>query len=200
MTAWMVGVDTGGTFTDLIAVERETGALRLAKVPSVPADPSAAVRDALAQLFAGGVAPEDVTFFVHGTTVATNALLEGTGARTGLLITRGFRAVYEARGWSQPKGSDLLDTFYRKPPLLAPQRLTEEVTERLDYRGAVLTPLDEAALVASVRRLRDAGVEAIAVCFLFSFLNPEHERRAARIVAAEAPRLPHLAVVDACCR
>jgi N-methylhydantoinase A len=188
MPAWMVGVDTGGTFTDLIAVERETHALRLAKVPSVPGDPSQAVRDALQKLFDGGVAPGDVSMLVHGTTVATNALLEGEGARTGLLITRGFRAVYEARGWSQPRGSDLLDTFYQKPPLLVPQHLTEEVTERLDYRGEVLVPLDEAALRQSVRRLAVGGVEAIAVCFLFSFLNPEHERRAARIIAEEAPR------------
>jgi N-methylhydantoinase A len=189
VSAWMVGVDTGGTFTDLIAVERETHEMRLAKVPSVPGDPSAAVRDALDKLFAGGIAPGEVTLLVHGTTVATNALLEGDGARVGLLITRGFRAVYEARGWSQPRGSDLLDTFYRKPPLLVPQHLTEEVTERLDYRGEVLTALDEVALRRSVERLVSQGVEAIAICFLFSFLNPEHERRAARIVAEAAPHL-----------
>ena len=189
MSAWMVGVDTGGTFTDLIAVERETHEMRLAKVPSVPGDPSAAVLDALDKLFAGGIAPGEVTLLVHGTTVATNALLEGDGARVGLLITRGFRAVYEARGWSQPRGSDLLDTFYRKPPLLVPQHLTEEVTERLDYRGEVLTALDEVALRRSVERLVSQGVEAIAICFLFSFLNPEHERRAARIVAEAAPDL-----------
>ncbi|HZT52578.1 MAG TPA: hydantoinase/oxoprolinase N-terminal domain-containing protein, partial [Stellaceae bacterium] len=188
MPSWMVGVDTGGTFTDLIAVERDTHAQRLAKVPSVPGDPSAAVRNALQRLLDGGVAPGDITMFVHGTTVATNALLESDGARTGLLITRGFRAVYEARGWSQPRGSDLLDTFYRKPPLLVPQHLTEEVPERLDYRGAVLVPLDEEAVRRSVRRLAADGVEAIAVCFLFAFLNPEHERRAGRIIAEEAPR------------
>jgi N-methylhydantoinase A len=185
----MVGVDTGGTFTDLIAVEQTTSELRLAKVPSVPDDPSVAVLNALKELFAAGVEPTEISFFVHGTTVATNALLEGKGVRTGLLITRGFRAVYEARGWSQPRGSDLVDTFYRKPPLLAPQFLTEEVDERLDYQGEVLTPLDDAGLRRSVRRLRDRGVEAIAVCFLFSFLNPEHEQRAACIIAEEAPEV-----------
>jgi N-methylhydantoinase A len=95
--------------------------------------------------------------------------------------------VYEARGWSQPRGSDLLDTFYQKPPLLAPQWLTEEVRERLDYRGEVVTPLDEAGLRDSVHRLKAKGVEALAVCFLFSFLNPDHERRAAEIVAEVAP-------------
>ena len=187
MGVWLVGVDTGGTFTDLIAVEQTTGELRRAKVPSVSGDPSAAVLDAMDKLFADGINPGDISLFVHGTTVATNALLEGKGVRTGLLITRGFRAVYEARGWSQPRGSDLLDTFYQKPPLLAPQWLTEEVRERLDYRGEVVTPLDEAGLRDSVHRLKAKGVEAIAVCFLFSFLNPDHERRAAEIVAEVAP-------------
>jgi len=184
---WLVGVDTGGTFTDLIAVEQNTGELRRAKVPSVSSDPSAAVLDAMDKLFAEGIDPADISLFVHGTTVATNALLEGKGVRTGLLITQGFRAVYEARGWSQPRGSDLLDTFYQKPPLLASQWLTEEVRERLDYRGEVVTALDEAGLRDSVHRLKAKGVEALAVCFLFSFLNPAHERRAAEIVAEIAP-------------
>ena len=179
MTDWLVGVDTGGTFTDLVAIERNTGELRRAKVPSVPSDPSIAVLDAFQKLLAEGISPSDISQIVHGTTVATNALLEGKGVRTGLLITRGFRAVYEARGWSQPRGSDLLDTFYQKPPLLAPQWLTEEVNERLDYRGEVVTPLDEASLRSAVRRLKEKGIEAIAVCFLFSFLNPAHERRTA---------------------
>ncbi len=187
MGVWLVGVDTGGTFTDLIAVEQNTGELRRAKVPSVSSDPSAAVLDAMDKLFAEGIDPADISLFVHGTTVATNALLEGKGVRTGLLITRGFRAVYEARGWSQPRGSDLLDTFYQKPPLLASQWLTEEVRERLDYRGDVVTALDEAGLRDSVHRLKAKGVEALAVCFLFSFLNPAHERRAAEIVAEIAP-------------
>src|SRR3954471_24013640 len=140
---WLIGVDTGGTFTDLIAFDHASGALKRAKVPSVPGDPSLAVIDALEKLFAEGVKPSDIAMIVHGTTVATNALLEGKGVRAGLLITKGFRAVYEARGWSQPRGADLLDTFYQKPPLLVSQYLTEEVVERLDYEGKVVTPLDE---------------------------------------------------------
>ena len=187
MGAWMVGIDTGGTFTDLIAVERASGALRLAKLASTPEDPAAAVTEALEQLFGNGIAAGDVSLLAHGTTVATNALLEGAGVPTGLLITRGFRAVYEARGWSQPRGTDLLDTFYEKPPLLAPQGLTEEVGERLDHRGEIIEPLDEEGLRAAVRRLAAKGVEAIAVCFLFSFLNSAHERRAAEIIAEVAP-------------
>ena len=187
MANWLIGVDTGGTFTDLIAFDQVSGALQRAKVPSVPSDPSLAVVNALEKLFAAAVSPADVAMIVHGTTVATNALLEGKGVRAGLLITNGFRAVYEARGWSQPRGADLLDTFYRKPPLLVPQYLTEEVIERLDYEGRVVTPLDEGALRASVHKLLRKGVEAIAVCFLFSFVNPAHERRAAEIIAQEAP-------------
>lgn len=184
---WLVGVDTGGTFTDLLAFDQNSGDLKRAKVPSVPHDPSLAVLDALEHLFKDGVDPADITMFVHGTTVATNALLEGNGVRTGLLVTRGFRAVYEARGWSQPSGSDLLDTFFRKPPLLVPQYLTEEVTERLDFEGQVVVPLDEEALRRSVRQLKRKGVEAIAICFLFSFVNGAHEERAAAVVAEEAP-------------
>jgi N-methylhydantoinase A len=184
---WLVGVDTGGTFTDLIAFDQESRALQRAKVPSVPDDPSAAVIVALEKLFADGVRPADVAMIVHGTTVATNALLEGKGVRCGLLITKGFRAVYEARGWSQPRGADLLDTFYQKPPLLAPQYLTEEVIERLDYEGHVVVPLDEDALRVSARKLARKGIESIAICFLFSFVNPAHEQRAAEIVAEEAP-------------
>jgi N-methylhydantoinase A len=183
----MVGVDTGGTFTDLIAVDPATGEFRLGKVPSVPDDPSAAVQNALEELFAKGVAPGDVSLFVHGTTVATNALLEAKGVRAGLLITRGFRAVYEARGWSQPSGSDVIDPHYRKPPLLASQWLTEEVSERVDYRGDVIAPIDDDDLRRAVRSLKAKGIEAVAVCFLFSFLNPDHERRAAAVIAEEAP-------------
>ena len=187
MAQWLVGIDTGGTFTDLIAFDQVSGALQRAKVPSVPDDPSAAVIAALEKLFAAGVAPHEIAMIVHGTTVATNALLEGKGVRCGLLITKGFRAVYEARGWSQPHGADLLDTFYQKPPLLASQYLTEEVIERLDYQGHVVVPIDEDALRISAQRLARKGVESIAVCFLFSFVNPKHEQRAAEILAEELP-------------
>ena len=187
MSAWMIGVDTGGTFTDLVAVEEKTGALRFAKVASVPADPSRAVMNALEEVFASGVDPGEVSAFGHGTTIATNALLEGKGAKTGLLMTRGFRAVYETRGWSQPTGSDLIDPFYRKPPLLIPQRLTCDVTGRLNWRGEELTPLDEEDVRAAARKFIREGVESVAICFLFSFIDPSHERRAAAILSEMAP-------------
>ncbi len=187
MAEWMVGVDTGGTFTDLVAFEPLTGELRTIKVPSVPADPSSAVINALDELFRNGLVPREIGFLVHGTTVATNAVLESAGVRAGLLITRGFRAVYEARGWVRPDPIELLDTFFRKPPLLVPQSRTEEIPERMDYRGTVLEPLDEQAVRAAARRLKARGVQAVAVCYLFSFRNPLHEERTAEILAEEEP-------------
>jgi len=187
MASWMVGIDTGGSFTDLIAFDPGTGERRIAKVPSRPDDPSAAVMDALDELFRSGVDPSAIEFLVHGTTVATNAILEGKGARTGLLITRGFRAVYEGRGWSQPPPEDLADPFYVKPTLLAPQSLTEEITERLDYLGNVRTPLDEDDVRRAVASLKEKEVEAVAVNYLFSFRNSEHEEKTATIIAEMAP-------------
>ena len=189
MSNWLIGIDTGGTFTDLIAFEADSGATRVAKVPSVPQDPSSAVSDGLRELFAAGVKPAEVRFLAHGTTVGTNALLENKGVRTGLLITRGFRAVYEARGWSRPDGAALVDTFYQKPPMLAPQKWTREITERVNYAGEVVVPLDGEEVRGAVRALAAQGVESIAVCYLFSFLNPDHEERTAAIAAEEAPQV-----------
>src|SRR3984893_15616268 len=187
MAEWMVGVDTGGTFTDLVAFEPSSGKLHTIKVPSVPADPSRAVIHALDELFREGLSPRDIGFLVHGTTVATNAVLEGAGVRAGLLITRGFRAVYEARGWVRPEPGELLDPFFRKPPLLIPQSRTEEISERLDYQGKVIEPLDESCVQEAAQRLKAKGVETVAVCYLFSFRNPAHEERTAEILAEEEP-------------
>jgi N-methylhydantoinase A len=183
MAQWMVGIDTGGTFTDLIAFEIGSGELRVAKVSSDTEDPSNAVMAALDELFATGVAPEDVVSLVHGTTVATNAILEGKGVKTGLLITDGFRAVYEARGWARPEPDDLIDPFYRKPPLLSPQSLTHGIPGRIDYQGNELAPLDEQAVRDAAAALKADGVRSVAVCYLFSFQNPAHEQRTAEILA-----------------
>lgn len=185
MSSWMVGIDTGGTFTDLIAFEIDSGELRVAKVSSEPSDPSGAVMAALEELFANGVAPGEIASLVHGTTVATNAILEGKGVRTGLLITDGFRAVYEARGWARPEATDLIDPFYRKPPLLAPQALTHGIPGRMDYQGNELETLDEDAVRAAAAALKAEGVESVAVSYLFSFQNDAHEKRTAEILAEE---------------
>lgn len=186
MSSWMVGIDTGGTFTDLIAFEVDSGELRVAKVSSDPTNPSSAVMAALDELFATGVEPNEITSLVHGTTVATNAILEGKGVKTGLLITDGFRAVYEARGWARPDATDLIDLFYRKPPLLAPQSLTHGIPGRIDYQGSELEPLNEDAVREAARALKKDGVASVAVSYLFSFQNSAHEQRTAEILAEES--------------
>lgn len=186
---WLIGVDTGGTFTDLVAVHEETRELRFAKVPSTPHDPSLGVMAALEQLLEAGVQASHICFFAHGTTVGTNALLEGKGASTGLMITRGFRAVYEARGFSQPSGAALIDPFYQKPALLVPQRRTAEITGRLNAKGEVLQPLDESDVRDAARRMAKQGVCSVAVCFLFSYVDDRHEVRAAEIIRETAPNM-----------
>ncbi|HZU07533.1 MAG TPA: hydantoinase/oxoprolinase family protein [Chloroflexota bacterium] len=189
MADWMVGIDIGGTFTDVAALDIESGTLYVTKVPSVPADPSLAVIAGLESLAETNPAfrTTDIVFFAHGTTVATNALLELKGAKVGLLINRGFRAIYELRGGTRPSGSDLIDTFYMKPVTLVPQRRTFEIGGRILYDGSEREPLDEAAVREAVRRLRADGVNSIAVCYLFSFMNPSHERRTAEIIHEEHP-------------
>jgi N-methylhydantoinase A len=133
------------------------------------------------------VPANDIGFFCHGTTVGTNALLEGKGVRTGLLVTEGFRGIYPVAEQARPYGPAIFDVMYDKPTMLVPQSRTGEVAERVDFRGTVLRPLDEAALRTTVRELRASGVESVAVCLLFSFLHPQHEARVRDIVAEEMP-------------
>ncbi len=167
--ASVLGVDVGGTFTDFLLWE--DGRLFVYKRPSTPDDPSRAVLAGLAEAGADGAAwrPDEV---VHGSTVATNAVLERKGARTALITTEGFRDVLEIGRQTRP---NLYDLEPRRSPPLVPQRLRLEARERLDYRGEVLQRLSKREAVKLVRSLRDRGVKSLAVCFLFSFLNPRHE-------------------------
>jgi N-methylhydantoinase A/oxoprolinase/acetone carboxylase beta subunit len=178
-----IGVDIGGTFTDIVCRESGDG-LRVLKVPTTRNDPSEAVMKAIAELGERwGIAAGEVTRFAHGTTVATNAVLERKGARLGLLTTAGFRDVLEI-------GRQLRTDVYRiilepeTPIFLAPRRYRKEIRERVDATGAVVVPLDEAAVVKAADELVELGVEAIAISFLFSFRNPAHERRAAELIRA----------------
>lgn len=182
-----VTVDTGGTFSDFVYLDEGTGEVTIAKVPSTPDDPSRAILQGLELLLAKGVPAADIAFFCHGTTVGTNALLEGKGVRTGLLVTAGFRGIYEVAEQARPYGAAIFDVLYDKPAMLVPESLTGEVAERVDFRGEVLLPLDEVALRETVRMLAARGIESLAVCLLFSFLHPEHEARVRAIVAEEAP-------------
>ena len=173
---YRIGVDVGGTFTDFTILAEGTGAVHHFKVPSTPRDPSEAIQEGLARLLAAhGVAADAVTYLGHGTTVATNMVIERRGAPTGLLTTRGFRDVLEIGRQVRPH---LYDYGVRKPPPLVPREHRLEIDERIGAGGDVVRPLDEASLEAAVRSLRDAGLASIAVCFLHAYRAPEHERRA----------------------
>ncbi len=187
MGKYRVTVDTGGTFSDFVCLDEDTGAISIAKLPATPDDPSRAILNGIETLRAGGVAPEDIAFFCHGTTVGTNALLERKGVRTGLLVTEGFRGIYEVGEQARPYGPAIFDVMYDKPPMLAPRSLTGEVRERVDFRGEVLRPLDEEALRATLRAMARQEPASIAVCLLFSFLHPQHEQRVGAIIAEELP-------------
>jgi N-methylhydantoinase A len=182
---YRLGVDVGGTHTDLVLLDAASGALMVEKVASTPNNPALGVLDGVARFIARGVEPEDIAFFAHGTTITTNALLEMRGAKVGLLITKGFRAVQEIQ--AQARDGNLFDYFYAKPAPIAPQSLTKEIPERSDFQGNVLVPLDHAAVRAAARELAAAGVASIAVCYLFSFANPEHEAETRRLILAEHP-------------
>jgi N-methylhydantoinase A len=187
MPRYRVAVDTGGTFSDFVYLNEETGAVSISKLPSTPDDPSRAILQGVEALIARGVHAADVGYFCHGTTVGTNALLEGQGVRTGLLVTEGFRGIYEVAEQARPYGTAIFDVMYDKPAPLVPPNLTGEVKERVDFRGNVLLPLDEAALRETLRRLKAQRIEALAVCLLFSFLHPEHEARVRDIAHEEMP-------------
>jgi N-methylhydantoinase A len=177
-----VTVDTGGTFSDFVYLDEDTGQVSIGKVPSTPDDPSRAILQGIEKLQGAAV-----SYFCHGTTVGTNALLEGKGVKTGLLVTEGFRGIYPVGEQARPYGPAIFDVMFDKPDLLVPASRTGEVRERVDFRGRILLPLDETALRAAARDLAQTGIESIAVCLLFSFLHPAHEARVREIVREEMP-------------
>ena len=186
--ALRLGVDIGGTFTDFVLSDPTSGALRLHKRLTTPDDPAVGALDGLRQVVAEhGATLADVAEIVHGTTLVTNALIERRGAVVGLLTTRGFRDVLEA---GTEQRYDIYDLFLRFPVPLVPRRRRLEVTERIDRDGQVVTPLDEAGVRRAARAFRAAGVEAVAVCFLHAYRAPQHEQRAAAILAEELDGVP----------
>jgi len=183
---YRLGVDVGGTHTDLVLLDSQSGTLMVEKVSSTPNNPALGVLDGVARFVARGVAAEQIEFFAHGTTITTNALLEMRGAKVGLLITKGFRAVQEVQ--TQARDGNLFDYFYSLPVPIAPQSLTKEIPERTDYLGNVLVGLDRDAVRHAARALKAADVRSIAVCYLFSFLNPAHEAETRKIILEEFPQ------------
>jgi N-methylhydantoinase A len=183
--AWRIGVDSGGTFTDICLFDDDTGAVAVWKVASTPDDPSRGIAGGVTEgIDRVGASPGDVGYFGHGTTVATNALIQHRGAKTGLITTDGFRDLLEIGRQKRP---ELYDLQADKPAVLVSRDLRLEVPERVRHDGSVEVLLDEAAFRAAVRRLRDAGVAAVAVCFLYGFVANSHETIAARILAEEFP-------------
>src|SRR6266849_913810 len=185
MARYRIGVDVGGTHTDLVLYDVATGALLVEKVASTPSNPAAGVLNGIANFVGRGIDPAEIDFFAHGTTITTNALLEMRGAKVGLLITKGYRAVQEIQ--NQARDGNLFDYFYAKPAPIAPQSLTKEIPERSDYAGNVLVPLDREAVREAARELKAADVESIAVCYLFSFMNPAHEEQTRALIHEECP-------------
>jgi N-methylhydantoinase A len=176
-----IAVDVGGTFTDVVVLGEGDGGLRHEKVETVPSDPA---RGVLAGFAKAGAEPAALDFFVHGTTLGINALLTRNGARVGIVTTAGFRDVYEV---GRTDREPMYDFKYRRPPTLVPRRLVLEVGERLAHSGEVLVPFDRASAVTAARRIREQGVESVAVCFLHSYANPAHELEMEQVLQDECP-------------
>jgi N-methylhydantoinase A len=186
--AWRIGVDIGGTFTDVALVDDVTGRIGVAKVPSTPGDLSQGVLAGLdAAMRRYRVPAHEVGLLSHATTVVTNAILEERGARAALITTRGFRDVLELRRSAR---GNLYDLFQDPPATLIPRRRRFEITERIGADAAIVTPLVEGEIDALIADLKRARVEAVAISLLFSFLNPEHERRLGERLRAALPDVP----------
>ena len=185
--AWRIGVDIGGTFTDVALVEEAGGRIAIAKVLTTPEDFGAGVLAGLRQgLDEHGIAAADVTLLSHATTVVTNALLEGKGAPAGFIATRGFRDVLELRRSAR---ADLYDLFQDGPAVLIPRRHRFEITGRIDAQGQEVTPLAEEEVPALAAAIRAAGLRTLAVSLLFSFLNDSHERRLGALLRQALPEV-----------
>jgi len=183
-----VGIDTGGTFTDVVAYDEIAGELTATKTPTTPADPSVGFIEGLTKVL--GLLGADVSAVAavsHGTTIATNQLLEGQTGRLGFITTEGFEFLLEIARQSVPDGYGN-SYFWVKPPRIVPADLVRTVGGRLDHTGAELRPFDEAGAAAVARWFRDRGVDTIGVCLLHSYANPDHERRMAAVLASEHPR------------
>lgn len=188
--SYRLGVDVGGTFTDLLLINEQSGETFSAKVPSTPADSSIGVLNGIARICEqNGITPERISHVMHGTTVATNTVLEGKGARVGLVTTAGYRNVLQIARSFVPGGLGGW-VIYNKRALMAPLELTIEADERLGARGEVIRPLDEAALTQSLTMLKARNIEALTVCLVNAYANGKHELRVREIAEQVMPGVP----------
>lgn len=185
--SYRLGIDIGGTFTDFCLMEEATGRTLALKVPSTPSHPSQAVLHGIAQFGERhGVSAAEIAYFVHGTTIGVNTLLERKGARTGLLITRGFRDILSLGRSRLP---DIFDLLVEKPAPLVPRKLVREIRERVMYSGEVVTALDGDQVLQAAKDLVAEGVDSLAVCFLHSYRHPAHEQAAKAAIQAAFPQI-----------
>jgi len=183
--SYRLGVDVGGTFTDLLLFDEEKGDMALTKVPTTPENQALGILHAVEQITQQvGVEPGDITFFIHGTTVATNALLERRGVKTALIVTEGFRDVLHIMRQDRPR---LYDFFARRPEPLVPRHLRFEVPERSLYTGEIQRGLDEGRLAEIIEEIDKQKVKSVAVCLLHSYINPAHEQRIKEILKRDCP-------------
>ncbi|MFT4045677.1 MAG: hydantoinase/oxoprolinase family protein [Solimonas sp.] len=185
MKRYRISIDIGGTFVDAIQFDRETGDVHLAKAPTTPARPVEGVVEAIKRL---GTPLEETDVFVHGTTLGLNAILERRGVATGIITNEGFRDLFEI-GRADVPPAQMYDYAYQRPKPVVKRRHRIGVGGRLDAKGHEITPLDEAAVRAAAQALGEAGIEALAICFLHAYRNPQHEIRAAGIVRAAFPQI-----------
>jgi N-methylhydantoinase A len=184
---YRIGIDTGGTFTDIVSVDTVTGATEVTKVASTPTNPAIGLLRGVNEILtAAGATAEDVAGLAHGTTVATNALLQGEINSLGLIVNTGFRHILEIARQSVPEGYGN-SYFWVKPDRIVPLQFVREVCGRLDFRGSELRPLDETSVREAARYFRTHGIRAIGICLLHSYANDAHERRVAQIMAEEYP-------------
>ncbi|HLC26657.1 MAG TPA: hydantoinase/oxoprolinase N-terminal domain-containing protein [bacterium] len=183
----LIGIDVGGTFTDIVIFDRDRQVVSTVKVSSTPKDPSRGIVAGLRRVLESGVSAQSIRFLAHGTTAATNTLIEYKGARTALLTTRGFNAILPVGTQARPPGPSSRDIYYQKPPLLAPLPLVREIPERIGPKGEVIEAIDLEETRQAIESLRPHGVQAVAICFLFSFMNPAHEQAAAALVREILP-------------
>ena len=196
MKNYRLGIDIGGTFTDLVLLDEATGESRLVKMSSTPQDPSQAFMNVVRRIVSEtGIDPEAAGCLIHGTTVATNTIIEGKGAKAAFITTEGFRDMLEIARQIRPR---LYDLNCEKPPPLIPRRLCFEVPERLDAAGQIVRALDEAAVESIAEKLRQAQVESVVICLLHSYINADHERRVADILAGALPDVSLSCSSDVC--
>lgn len=180
-----LAIDVGGTFTDVALLDSEVGKVNIVKLPSTPENPSEGVMAGIEKICAlQNVEMDELANLIHGTTVATNTVLEHKGERTALITTQGFRDLLHIGRQIRPK---LYDFRARRPEPLVPRNLRFEISERIYSDGRVLKKLDEEGSKATVQKIKEENIKSVALCLLHSYINPEHERRLKRLILEECP-------------